>query len=81
MIHCYEFYTSPGISKPHYFELFFFHFPWDFEIAGLKKICFQTEILDNLLKYVFFCFVLLFTSSSPCRKDQFAVSYFLREDD
>ena len=23
-----------------------------------------------------FCFILLFTSSSPCRKDQFAVSYF-----
>ena len=27
-------------------------------------------------KYIFFCFILLFTSSSPCRKDQFAVSYF-----
>ena len=27
-------------------------------------------------KYVFFCFLLLFTSSSPCRKDQFVVSYF-----
>ena len=23
-----------------------------------------------------FCFILLFTSSSPCRKDQFAVPYF-----
>ena len=27
-------------------------------------------------KIYFFCFILLFTSSSPCRKDQFAVSYF-----
>ena len=29
----------------------------------------------NIL-YIFFCFILLFTSSSPCGKDQFAVSYF-----
>ena len=29
----------------------------------------------NLFKYMFFCFILLFTSSTPCRKDQFAVSY------
>ena len=27
-------------------------------------------------KYIFFCFILLFTSPSPCRKGQFAVSYF-----
>ena len=26
-------------------------------------------------KYIFSCFIILFTSSSPCRKDQFAVSY------
>ena len=37
MIHCYEFYASPVISKPRYFELFF-HFPWDFEIAGFNCI-------------------------------------------
>ena len=30
----------------------------------------------NLFKYIYFCFILLFTSSSPCRKDQSAVSYF-----
>ena len=35
MIHCYQFYASPVISKPRYFELFF-HFPWDFEIAGFN---------------------------------------------
>ena len=34
-IHCYEFYASPVISKPRYFELFF-HFPWDFEIVGFN---------------------------------------------
>ena len=28
------------------------------------------------LNIFIFCFILLFTSSSPCRKDQFAVSYF-----
>ena len=26
--------------------------------------------------YIYICFILLFTSSSSCRKDQFAVSYF-----
>ena len=41
----------------------------------LKKVCFQTEILANLFKYIYFCGILLITSSSPCRKDQFAVSY------
>ena len=34
----------------------------------------------HLLAYIkniyIFCFMLLFTSSSPCRKDQVAVSYF-----
>ena len=29
-----------------------------------------------MFKYIYFCFILLFTSSSLCRKDQFAVSYF-----
>ena len=42
----------------------------------LKKVCLQTEILGNLFKYILFCFILLFTSSSPCREDQFAVLYF-----
>ena len=31
-------YASPVISKPRYFELFF-HFPWDFEIAGFDCNC------------------------------------------
>ena len=30
-------YSSPVISKPRYFGLFF-HFPWDFEIAGFDCI-------------------------------------------
>ena len=29
------------------------------------KVCLQTEILGNLFKYILFCFILLFTSSSP----------------
>ena len=37
MIHCYEFYASLVILKPRYFKLFF-HFPWDFEIAGFDCI-------------------------------------------
>ena len=41
------------------------------------KVCFQTEILGILFKYIYiFCFILLFTSSSPYRKDQSAFSYF-----
>ena len=41
-----------------------------------KKVCLQTEILGNLFKYILFCFLLLFTSSSSCREDQFAALYF-----
>ena len=37
MIHCYEFYAFPVISKPRYFELFF-DFPWDVEITGFHCI-------------------------------------------
>ena len=37
---------------------------------------FETEILGSLFRYIFFCFILLFTSSSPCRDYQFAVAYF-----
>ena len=32
----------------------------------------KTKYWTNLFKYIFFCFILMFTSSSPC-KDQFAV--------
>ena len=39
MIHCYQFYASPVISKPPLFRTFF-DFPWDFEIAGFNCIFF-----------------------------------------
>ena len=44
----------------------------------LKKVCFffETEILGGLFRYIYFCFILLFTSSLPCRDYQFAVAYF-----
>ena len=43
----------------------------------LKNVCFfETEILGSLFRYIFCCFILLFTSSSPCRDYQFAVAYF-----
>ena len=29
-----------------------------------------------MFKYKYYSFILLFTSLSPCREDQFAVSYF-----
>ena len=64
----------------HIFKFVFvtnFQFYFHFSVQPLKKLCFQTEILGSLFKYIYiFCFILLFTSSSPCRKDQFAVSYF-----
>ena len=51
MIHCYEFYASPVISKPRYFELFF-HFPWDFEIAGFDCIMLENlSIMANMHVY------------------------------
>ena len=37
-------YASPVISKPRYFELFF-HFPWDFEIAGFD--CTNTKKISS----------------------------------
>ena len=46
MIHCYQFYASPVISKPLYFELFL-HFPWDFEIAGFN--CTRKLLLADLV--------------------------------
>ena len=39
-------------------------------------LVFKPKYWANLFNYTFFCFILLFTSPSPCRKDQFAVSYF-----
>ena len=38
-----------------------------------EKMCFRSPF-----RYIFFSFILLFTSSTPCRKHQFAVLYFLR---
>ena len=39
----------------------------------LKK---KKNIYIYIYIYIHICFILFFTSSSPCRKDQFAVSYF-----
>ena len=47
-----------------------------FFFQPLKKVCFQTEYWANLLKNIYFCLILFFTSSSPGRRDQFPVSYF-----
>ena len=42
----------------------------------LQQIC--SELLQ-LFKYIYFLtWILLFTSSSPCRKDRFPASYFSR---
>ena len=44
----------------------------------LKKVCFQTEILGKFVSIYIFCFILLFTSSSSCRKDQLPFYIFLQ---
>ena len=38
-----------------------------------KRINQNIYILNKFALYILFCFILLFTSSSPCRKDQIAV--------
>ena len=42
-------------------------------ISSHRGFVFQTEILGKFVKIYSFCFILLFTSSLPCDKDQFAV--------
>ena len=52
--------------------LFYFHFsfsPW-------RRFVFNQEYWAIIWIHLFCCFILLFTSSSSCRKNQFAVSYF-----
>ena len=39
---------------------------------------FKPKCWTNLFKYIYFSFILLFTSSSPCRKHPFAILYFLQ---
>ena len=66
--------ASPVISKPRYFELFF-HFPWDFEIAGFdctKKGFLLTCKVQNIdhrhkAKYSFFTFYKYFLYLSVCQ--------------
>ena len=55
-------YASPVISKPRYFELFF-HFPWDFEIAG-----FDCTIKQQPTRVCFFSLTDCKTSVAKCLK-------------
>ena len=73
-IHCFYCHIFKFLSVTNFY--FYFHFSF----SPLKKVCLQTEILGKMFKYIFFCFIFLFTSSSPCREDQFAVLYFLPFD-
>ena len=41
-----------------------------------KRITQKIYIFKQIANIYVFCFILLFTSSSSCRKDQFAVTYF-----
>ena len=43
-------------------------------LAPEEGLSFKPKYWANFFKCIF-CFILLFTSSSPCRKDQFAVFY------
>ena len=46
------------------------------QIVHLRRFVFKPKYWTICLNIYFFVFILLFTSSSPCRKDQFAISYF-----
>ena len=75
MIHCYEFYASPVISKPRYFELFF-PFPLGLRNSGVRlynfflpKECQITLALD-LFYYIdvhIFDSKLVKNAFTPCR--------------
>ena len=50
---------------------------------AFSKICTLESVFEKMcfrwpFQYIFFSFILLLTSSSPCRKDQFAVLCFLQ---
>ena len=47
-----------------------------FRLAPEEALFSNRNIGQFVLNIYIFCFILLCTSSSPCRKDQFAVSYF-----
>ena len=48
----------------------------DFGYCLLNRVSAQYGVrLIQVSLYIFFCFIFLFTSSSPCCKDQFAFSY------
>ena len=42
----------------------------------IGTLVFKPKCWANLFNYILFVLFFWFTSSSPCRKDQFAVSYF-----
>ena len=42
----------------------------------MKKVCFQTEILGNSVKYIYFLFYYFVYFFIALPKDQFAILYF-----
>ena len=45
-------------------------------LPGVIRLLLFYYLLCRFNANLYFCFILLFTSSSPCCKEQFAVSYF-----
>ena len=71
--------TSPSLAREYP------RFRWRPERRHLSKLKFFLLAAEGLFSNrnigqvrlnMYFCFILLFTSSSPCRKDQFAVLCF-----
>ena len=62
-----------------YCHIFKFLFVTNFQFFSIFLLAPEEGLLANIgqfFKIYDFCFIFLFTSSSPCRKDRFAVSYF-----
>ena len=63
----------------HIFKFLFvtnFYFYFHFSFSPWRRFVFKPKYWAICLNIYIFCFILLFTSSSPCRRDQFAVLYF-----
>ena len=73
--HIFDRRPKPRAAKPGHYKDLTKTGNRDRKVSGTQGTV-KPKYWANLFKYIFFCFVLLFTSSSPYRKDQFAVLWF-----
>ena len=73
--HIFDRRPKPRAAKPGHYKDLTKTGNRDRKVSGTQGTV-KPKYWANLFKYIFFCFILLFTSSSPYRKDQFAVLWF-----